>query len=116
MSRPRAFSRRSACSVLASAGAGALLHARSASQPPPVQSATPVFGYEVVNTYPHDPDAFTQGLIYWDGFLFESTGLNGRSSLRRVRLETGEVVQRIAIGRRYFAEGLTGWGSTLIQL
>ena len=49
----------------------------------------PVFGYEVVNVYPHDRAAFTQGLLYRDGVLYESTGLNGRSSLRKVQLETG---------------------------
>lgn len=82
-----------------------------------VQRATvPMFRYEVVRSYPHDPEAFTQGLIYRDGFLYESTGLNGRSSLRKVRLETGEVVQRRAVDTRYFAEGLTDWGSRLLQL
>jgi glutamine cyclotransferase len=76
----------------------------------------PVVGYDIVNAYPHDPDAFTQGLLYRDGFLFESTGLNGQSSLRKVRLETGEVVQQVAVESEYFAEGLSDWGSTLIQL
>lgn len=74
------------------------------------------YGFTVVNTYPHDPEAFTQGLFYRDGHLFESTGLNGRSSLRKVRLETGEVVQRRDVAREYFAEGLVDWGSRLIQL
>jgi glutaminyl-peptide cyclotransferase len=77
---------------------------------------TPVYGYTVVNSYPHDPDAFTQGLIFRDGVLFESTGYNGKSSLRKVRLETGEVLQRINIDARYFAEGMTDWGNRLIQL
>ena len=54
-----------------------------------------MYGYTVVNSYPHDPQAFTQGLIFRDGVLFESTGYNGKSSLRKVRLETGEVLQRI---------------------
>jgi len=48
--------------------------------------------------FPHDSSAFTQGLAYRDGFLYEGTGLNGRSSLRKVRLETGEVVQRVDVG------------------
>jgi glutamine cyclotransferase len=74
------------------------------------------YTFTIVNTYPHDPEAFTQGLIYRDGHLFESTGLNGRSSLRKVRLETGEVVQRRDVAREYFAEGLVDWGSRLIQL
>jgi glutaminyl-peptide cyclotransferase len=77
---------------------------------------TPVYGYEVVNVYPHDREAFTQGLLYRDGVLFESTGLNGRSTLRKVRLETGQVLQQTRVDKRYFAEGLTDWGSRLVQL
>ena len=72
--------------------------------------------YEVLNVYPHDPEAFTQGLIYLDGVLYESTGLYGRSSLRKVALETGEVLQIIDISPEYFAEGLTDWEDTLVQL
>jgi glutaminyl-peptide cyclotransferase len=75
-----------------------------------------VIEYEVVNTYPHDRAAFTQGLIIRDGFLYESTGLNGRSSLRKVVLETGEVVQRETVSSEHFAEGLTDWGDRLIQI
>jgi glutamine cyclotransferase len=75
-----------------------------------------VYGYKVLHVYPHDREAFTQGLIYRDGTLFESTGLNGRSSLRRVRLETGEVTQRYTLEPQYFAEGLTDWGNRLVQL
>lgn len=84
--------------------------------PPPATGTAPRYGYEVVNRYPHDPEAFTQGLIYRDGFLFESTGLNGRSTLRKVRLETGEIVQRHDVDAKYFAEGLTDWGDRLLQL
>lgn len=80
------------------------------------RAAAPVYGYEVVNVYPHDRDAFTQGLLFRDGVLYESTGLNGRSSLRKVQLETGKVLQQINVEPRYFAEGLTDWGSRLIQL
>lgn len=76
----------------------------------------PMWRYDVVRAYPHDSDAFTQGLLFRDGFLYESTGRNGQSSLRRVALETGTVVQRIAVDRRYFAEGLAAWGPTLLQL
>ena len=76
----------------------------------------PVYGYEVVRAYPHDREAFTQGLLYRDGFLFESTGLNGRSSVRKVQLETGRVVQQIPVDARYFAEGLVDWGARLVQL
>lgn len=83
---------------------------------PPLQGATAVYGYEVVHAYPHDPEAFTQGLIYLDGFLYESTGLNGKSSVRKVKLETGEVLQRRDVDARYFAEGMTEWQGTLVQL
>lgn len=73
-------------------------------------------GYRIVHTYPHDPQAYTQGLLYEDGNLYESTGLNGRSSLRMVDLKTGRVLQKADVPRQYFAEGLASWGSTLIQL
>ena len=75
-----------------------------------------MYGYTVVNSFPHDPGAFTQGLIFRDGVLFESTGHNGKSSVRKVKLETGEVLQRYDVDARYFAEGLTDWGNRLIQL
>jgi glutamine cyclotransferase len=86
----------------------------SAAQPP--QAAATVHGYEIVREYPHDAGAFTQGLIYRDGFLYESTGLTGESSLRKVRLATGEVVRRRRLDDRYFGEGLTDWGGRLVQL
>ena len=72
--------------------------------------------YRVVNAYPHDPNAFTQGLVYIDGHLYESTGLNGRSSLRMVDLTTGQVLQKRDLAPQYFGEGLASWGSTLVQL
>lgn len=72
--------------------------------------------YEVVNTYPHDPQAFTQGLIFHNGYLYESTGLYGESSLRKVALETGEVLQQVDLPSNYFGEGLTLWEDTLLQL
>jgi glutamine cyclotransferase len=78
-----------------------------------------VFGadtYRVIHAYPHDPQAFTQGLIYLDGHLFESTGLEGQSSLRQVDLESGRVLEQRDVPKQYFAEGLTDWGSTLVQL
>jgi glutaminyl-peptide cyclotransferase len=78
--------------------------------------SAPADTYQVVHTYPHDPHAFTQGLIYVDGHLYESTGLEGRSSLRMVDLSTGNVLQKHDLPAEYFGEGLTDWGSTLIQL
>jgi len=76
----------------------------------------PRYGFTIVNTYPHDRDAFTEGLFYQDGFLYESTGLEGRSSIRKVKLETGEVVQRKDIEEKYFGEGIVSWGSELFEL
>ena len=72
--------------------------------------------YDVVKTYPHDPNAFTQGLIYDQGELYESTGLRGQSSLRRVELSTGKVLQIHDLDDRYFGEGMTLWQDRLIQL
>src|SRR5947207_13231148 len=68
------------------------------------------YTYEVVNTYPHDPSAFTQGLIFHDGALIESTGLEKDSTLRRVELQTGRVLQKVDVPRDYFAEGMTLFG------
>jgi len=72
--------------------------------------------YQVVHTYPHDSQAFTQGLVYLDGHLYESTGLNGKSSLREEDLDTGGILRFQDVPSKYFAEGLTNWGNTLIQL
>jgi glutamine cyclotransferase len=78
--------------------------------------AQTTYTYRVVHTYPHDSQAFTQGLIYLDGHLYESTGIEGRSSLREEDLETGRILKYQALSSRYFGEGLTNWGNTLIQL
>lgn len=81
------------------------------------QSArTPVYTYRVVRTYPHDPSAFTQGLVFHDGFLYEGTGMEGRSAVRRVRLETGKVMQEVPLDRQHFGEGIAVAGDRLIQL
>jgi glutamine cyclotransferase len=84
------------------------------AQPP--SGNVPVSGYLIVRTYPHDSNAFTQGLEYVDGVLYEGTGLNGRSSIRRVKLETGEVLQRRDVPAQHFGEGITVWKSDLIEL
>src|SRR5215831_16667982 len=83
---------------------------------PPSASGLPAFGYEVIRSYPHDPDAFTQGLQYVDGFLYEGTGLTGKSSIRKVKLETGEVLQKRDVPAEYFGEGITVFGNDLIEL
>jgi glutaminyl-peptide cyclotransferase len=83
-----------------------------ASQPPVV----PIERAEIVRTFPHDTSAFTEGLLYLDGRLYESTGLEGQSSIREVRLEDGKVVRRAIVPPPYFGEGLVNWGSRLISL
>lgn len=80
-------------------------------------SSVPTYGYQVINTYPHDPDAFTQGLVYTDGLLYESTGIKRTpTSLRQVELATGEVTQLLVVGSDVFGEGLVLWQDRLIQL
>jgi glutamine cyclotransferase len=86
------------------------------SPPTQVHAATPVYGYEVVRTYPHDPNAFTEGLFLRDGFLYESTGLEGASSIRKIVLETGSVENERSISSQYFGEGIIDWKDRLIQL
>jgi len=76
----------------------------------------PIRKYDVVAEYPHDPQALTQGLIYTGGFLYESTGRQGQSSIRKVELKTGRVVQRRDLDNRFLGEGLTEWRGQLIQL
>ncbi|MFZ5798893.1 MAG: glutaminyl-peptide cyclotransferase [Thermodesulfobacteriota bacterium] len=78
--------------------------------------AIPVLGYRVLNSYPHDGGAFTQGLVMADGVLYEGTGLHGRSSLRRVDLESGTVLQSRALPRQFFGEGVAVLGNRIIQL
>jgi glutaminyl-peptide cyclotransferase len=78
--------------------------------------STPVFTYQVINSYNHDPAAYTQGLIYRDGLLYEGTGLKGQSSLRRVELESGDVKQSIELPEQYFGEGITEMGGNFYQL
>lgn len=75
-----------------------------------------IYSYEVVNTYPHDPGAFTQGLVIHDGKLYEGTGQRGQSSLRQVNLESGELLQRHNLGQRYFGEGITILDGRIYQL
>ena len=77
---------------------------------------TPEYTFKVIHAYPHDPQAFTQGLAWRDGFLYEGTGLNGRSSLRKVRLETGEVLQRTDLPQEFFGEGIALHKNEIIQL
>jgi glutaminyl-peptide cyclotransferase len=83
---------------------------------PPAEAATPEYGYTVVHTYPHDSEAFTEGLFYLNGYLYESTGLERHSNIRKVDLATGAVVQQRALAPAYFGEGIVNWKDRLIQL
>jgi len=77
---------------------------------------TPQYGYQVVHVFAHDRNAFTQGLEFRAGFLYEGTGLNGRSTLRKVKLETGEVIQEIQLDSQYFGEGITVFNQRILEL
>ena len=90
-----------ACSVLAAGAAHAAL---------------PVYGYMIKNTYPHDPKAFTQGLFFKDGYLYETTGLEGRSSLRKVDLSSGKVLQKKELAHEFFGEGSAPVGNEIATL
>ena len=80
------------------------------------QAQVPVYSYQIVNTYPHRTDAFTQGLELNGGYLYEGTGRNGRSSLSRLDWETGAVLQSIRLPSRYFGEGISIVGERIYQL
>lgn len=95
----------------------ALASCAQAAQPSAATSAeTPVHGYRVVGTYPHDPRAFTQGLFWLDGHLYESTGLVGASTIRKVDLEDGRVLQSVAIPAGLFGEGIVNWGPQILSI
>lgn len=102
------FTKLSSCYLLAMFSVGV---AWGADEPP-----IATYTYKVLHEYPHDPNAFTEGLFYLKGFLYESTGLEGHSSVRKVRLETGEVVLTHDLPQQYFGEGITYWGNRLIGL
>lgn len=82
----------------------------------PAASEVPVYTAEVVHAYPHDVTAFTEGLFYLNGYLYESTGLEQHSSVRKVRLETGEVLKKLDIAPQYFGEGIVNWKGHIVSL
>ena len=101
-----------ACALLAP-----VAHASPASAPAGASTKPiPVYGYQVVHVYPHDINAFTEGLFFLNGYLYESTGLDGHSSVRKVKLETGQVVQRATLPPEMFGEGIAPWNGRLIGL
>jgi len=101
--------------LLRLAGSMALTMALVQQVPKPTPNLL-LYGYQVVHVYPHDPKAFTQGLQYVDGVLYEGTGQHGQSSIRRVKLETGEVLQKRDLPAEHFGEGITVWKNDLIEL
>lgn len=90
--------------------------AQRTAQRAPVAASAPVSSYRIVKIYPHDRAAFTEGLFFQDGVLWESTGQNGSSWIRKVRLENGEVLQQTPLESQYFGEGIVAWKKSLIQL
>src|SRR5215813_7322580 len=89
---------------------------RAQSVPRSQAKHTPEYTFKVIHQYPHDKNAFTQGLVYHDGFFYEGTGLNGRSSLRQVHVETGEVARQTPLAQEYFGEGITILNEQVFQL
>ncbi len=79
-------------------------------------SHTPEYTFQVVRQFPHDPRAFTQGLAYRNGYFYEGTGLSGRSSLRQVKVETGQVVREVDLAPQFFGEGVTLLKDEVVQL
>jgi len=84
--------------------------------PSPTPAAISYYGYEIVHAYPHDPGAWTEGLVYENGFLYEGTGREGHSSLRKVELETGKVLQEVDLAAQYYGEGIAIYNQEIIQL
>jgi glutamine cyclotransferase len=90
---------------------------RSVDSPLPRENPKiPIYSYQIINEFPHLQDAFTQGLVYLDGFIYESTGLYGHSSLRKLDLLSGQIQQSINIDNQYFAEGITIFQNKIFQL
>lgn len=80
------------------------------------KNAPTIYSYKIINTYPHDKGAYTQGLEYKNGFLYETTGRKGESTLRKVNLETGEILQKVALDKRFFGEGMTIFNNKIYWL
>jgi glutamine cyclotransferase len=98
------------------AGAAPVVSGRPATLQTAAPARPPVEAARVIASHPHDAGAFTQGLFFSDGRLFESTGQHGRSALREVDLRTGKVKRQVKLPQRYFGEGSTGWGKTIVSL
>lgn len=108
--------RRSRARAAGAALVGMALAGMAMAGAAPARAEVPFYGYEIVNAYPHDENAYTQGLYIEDGDFYESTGQYGASSLRRVDIETGEVLEQIDLPEQYFGEGIVGWGEEIVLL
>lgn len=101
-------------------GLGSALSADKVQEWPPyglhTKTKAPISAIKVINIFPHDIDSFTQGLVYHKGYLYESTGLNGKSTLRKVDLKTGKIIKIIKLAHEYFGEGITILGKNIYQL
>lgn len=80
------------------------------------QAGIPIYGYKVVHTYPHDTSAYTEGLFYLNGYLYESTGTEGQSAIRKLDLATGKVLQKVDLPPPDYGEGIVAWKNRLVQL
>lgn len=80
------------------------------------QGGIPVYGYKIVQTYPHDIHAYTEGFFYRDGYFYEATGTVGESSVRKVDIKTGKVLQQVGLPQPYYGEGIVAWKNRLIEL
>jgi len=118
----RAIAAGAALILTLGAGSGLSPGARCAAQavaparPQTAVKPVALYGYAVVRSYPHDPSAFTQGLVFLDGVLYEGTGMNGQSGIRKVRLDTGEVLQSRPLDAKHFGEGIVVWKNEIVQL
>jgi len=79
-------------------------------------TTTPVATVRIINAFPHDKEAFTEGLLFHQGYFYESTGLNGQSSLRKVEIKSGKIIQEINLAHEYFGEGMTILGNKIYLL
>lgn len=96
--------------------AAGVLGVQAAPQPNGGVAKPTEYGFRIVHVYPHDPTAFTQGLEFRDGYLYEGTGLAGHSTVRKERLETGEILREIHLAPEYFGEGITVMTNRLFEL
>lgn len=95
---------------------GIILYLSFSGSDSPSETAPEIYSYEIINTFEHDISAFTQGLAWDNGLLYEGTGLPGQSTLRKVELETGKILQKYELPDKYFAEGITVFKDKIIQL